>query len=175
MTATVFCWLLWPQICSLFPLFFFTFRVHFDKYQICSPFPQCILDPVNCTPNLWLCYVNDILEVVNKDRVEIDKSGSIKFTFELESEGKLPFLDLNCLERRWAWNCTLHLRHLHLHRAYTWHLFRGPSCVESYRHRSWGNGIWPPIFNQGMARVIIPTPNEILSKCTIWVGWACSL
>ena len=57
--------------------------------------------PLNCTPKLWLRYVDDILEIVNKDCVEdltdhinkVDGSGSIKFTFEKESEGKLPFLD----------------------------------------------------------------------------------
>ena len=46
-------------------------------------------------------YVDDILEIVNKDCVEkltdhndkVDISGSIKFTYEKESEGKLPFLD----------------------------------------------------------------------------------
>ena len=57
--------------------------------------------PLNCTPKLWLRYVDDILEIVNKNCVEdltdhinkVDESGSIKFTFEKESEGKLPFLD----------------------------------------------------------------------------------
>ena len=41
MTATVFCWLFWPQICSFFPL---QFCVHWDGYQICGPFHQCIPD-----------------------------------------------------------------------------------------------------------------------------------
>ena len=57
--------------------------------------------PLNGTPKLWLRYVDDNLEIVNKDCVEdltdhinkVDESGSIKFTFEKESEGKLPFLD----------------------------------------------------------------------------------
>ena len=57
--------------------------------------------PMDCMPKLWLCYVDDILEIVNKDCVEkltdhinkVDKSGSIKFTYEKESEGKVPFLD----------------------------------------------------------------------------------
>ena len=57
--------------------------------------------PLNCTPKLWLHHVDDILEIVNKDCVEdltdhinkVDESGSIKFTFEKESDGKLPFLD----------------------------------------------------------------------------------
>ena len=57
--------------------------------------------PMDCMPKLWLHYVDDILEIVNKDCVEklmdhinkVDKSGSIKFTYEKESEGKLPFLD----------------------------------------------------------------------------------
>ena len=57
--------------------------------------------PMDCMPKLWLRYVDDILEIVNKDCVEkltdhinkVDKSGSIKFTYEKKSEGKLPFLD----------------------------------------------------------------------------------
>jgi len=47
-------------------------------------------------------YVDDIFEVVKKSSVEglteflnnLDDSGSIKFTYEMKSEGKLPFLDL---------------------------------------------------------------------------------
>ena len=58
--------------------------------------------PKDLTPKLWKRYVDDILEVVKKGSVEklteflngLDESGSIKFTFEVESEGKLPFLDL---------------------------------------------------------------------------------
>jgi hypothetical protein len=57
--------------------------------------------PLNCKPKLWLRYVDDILEVIKKDSVtqltdhinQVDKSGSIKFTHEEESEGSLPFLD----------------------------------------------------------------------------------
>ena len=57
--------------------------------------------PMDCRPKLWLRYVDDVLEIVKKDGVQkltdhintIDKSGSIKFTYEEETEGKLPFLD----------------------------------------------------------------------------------
>ncbi|XP_072019530.1 uncharacterized protein [Amphiura filiformis] len=57
--------------------------------------------PLDCRPKLWLRYVDDVLEVINKDCVQqltdhinqVDKSGSIKFTFEQESQGSLPFLD----------------------------------------------------------------------------------
>ncbi|XP_072041087.1 uncharacterized protein [Amphiura filiformis] len=57
--------------------------------------------PLDCRPKLWLRYVDDVLEVINKDNVQqltdhinrVDKSGSIKFTFEQETEGSLPFLD----------------------------------------------------------------------------------
>ena len=59
------------------------------------------LAPMDCMPKLWLRYVDDIMEIVNKDCVEkltdhinkVDKSGSIKFTYEKESEGKLPLID----------------------------------------------------------------------------------
>ena len=45
--------------------------------------------------------MDDILEIIKKDNVQkltdhinqADKSGSIKFTYEQESEGSLPFLD----------------------------------------------------------------------------------
>ena len=51
--------------------------------------------PIDCMPKLWFRYVDDILEIVNKDYVEkltdhinkVDKSGSMKFTYEKESEG----------------------------------------------------------------------------------------
>ena len=51
-------------------------------------------------------YVDDILEVIKKGSVEklteflngLDVTGSIKFTYEVEQDGKLPFLDI-LLER----------------------------------------------------------------------------
>ena len=63
--------------------------------------------PPDCRPKLWLRYVDDILEVVKKDSVQqltdhinqIDASGSIKFTFEKETEGRIPFLD-TCIVKK---------------------------------------------------------------------------
>ena len=60
-----------------------------------------ITAPLECKPKLWLRYVDDILEIVNKDCIDqltehinkVDPSGSIKFTYEKEEDGKLPFLD----------------------------------------------------------------------------------
>ncbi|XP_072039173.1 uncharacterized protein [Amphiura filiformis] len=57
--------------------------------------------PLDCKPKLWLRYVDDILEVVKRNTVQqltdhinkTDKSDSIKFTYEEESEGTIPFLD----------------------------------------------------------------------------------
>ena len=57
--------------------------------------------PMECRPKLWLRYVDDILEVINKNAVpqptehinQVDKSESIKFTFEQEKDGCIPFLD----------------------------------------------------------------------------------
>ncbi|XP_072033096.1 uncharacterized protein [Amphiura filiformis] len=57
--------------------------------------------PLDCRPKLWLRYVDDILEVIQRDSVQqltdhinqVDKSGSIKFTFEQDSQGQIPFLD----------------------------------------------------------------------------------
>jgi len=65
---------------------------------------QKLLDtaPMELKPKLWKTYVDDIFEVVKKKSVEgltdffnnLDDSGSIKVTYEMASEGKLPFLDL---------------------------------------------------------------------------------
>ena len=57
--------------------------------------------PMECRPKLWLRYVDDILEVINKNAVpqlteyinQVDKSESIKFTYEQEKDGCIPFLD----------------------------------------------------------------------------------
>ena len=57
--------------------------------------------PMDCRPKLWLRYVEDVLEIVRKDSVHkptdhintIDMSESINFTYEEETEGKIPFLD----------------------------------------------------------------------------------
>ena len=53
-------------------------------------------------PSIWKRYVDDILEKVDKDHVvqltehlnTMDTTGNIKFTYETESEGQMPFLDL---------------------------------------------------------------------------------
>jgi len=73
---------------------------------------QKLLDtaPMELKPRLWKRYVDDIFEVVKKSSVEglteffnnLDDSGSIKFTYEMESEGKLPFLDLLIIPRHWS-------------------------------------------------------------------------
>ena len=50
---------------------------------------------------LWLRYVDDVLEVISKNAVprlterinQVDKSASIKFTYEQEKEDNIPFLD----------------------------------------------------------------------------------
>ncbi|XP_072014996.1 uncharacterized protein [Amphiura filiformis] len=56
---------------------------------------------------MWKRYVVDILEVVNKDAVppltehlnQIDDTNSIKFTYEPEKDGKIPFLDTLIVRR----------------------------------------------------------------------------
>ena len=55
--------------------------------------------PMTCKPKFWKRYVDDILEVVNKEAVKeltdhlntIDDTNSIKFTYEEEKEWKMPF------------------------------------------------------------------------------------
>ncbi|XP_072033222.1 uncharacterized protein [Amphiura filiformis] len=63
--------------------------------------------PFACKPKMWKRYVDDILEVVNKDAVppltehlnQIDDTNSIKFTYEQEKDGKIPFLDTLIVRR----------------------------------------------------------------------------
>ena len=63
--------------------------------------------PLDCHPRLWKRYVDDILEIIKKRAAEnltahlykIDNTGNIKFTYELENDGKpkrtvvLPFIE----------------------------------------------------------------------------------
>ena len=57
--------------------------------------------PMDCRPRFWRRYVDDVLEIINKGSTHnltehlntIDPTGSIKFTHEEETQGKIPFLD----------------------------------------------------------------------------------
>ena len=57
--------------------------------------------PVNCRPRLWKRFVDDTLEVIKRGSVtqltehlnSVDSTGSIRFTYEEETEGQIPFLD----------------------------------------------------------------------------------
>ncbi|XP_072033415.1 uncharacterized protein [Amphiura filiformis] len=57
--------------------------------------------PLTCKPRLWKRYVDDILEIVQKDQVDnltehlnqSDPTENVKFTYEKEHEGTIPFLD----------------------------------------------------------------------------------
>ncbi|XP_072039396.1 uncharacterized protein [Amphiura filiformis] len=57
--------------------------------------------PLECKPRLWRRYVDDVLEIIKKDTTEqltehlntVDTTGNIKFTYEEECDGKIPFLD----------------------------------------------------------------------------------
>ncbi|XP_072022972.1 uncharacterized protein [Amphiura filiformis] len=57
--------------------------------------------PVACQPKLWKRYVDDILEIIARGTTQeltehlnsADPTNNIKFTYEEEAEGKLPFLD----------------------------------------------------------------------------------
>ena len=57
--------------------------------------------PVTCQPRLWKRYVDEVMEILKKGCEQqmtaqlntIDTTGNIKFTYEEESEGSLPFLD----------------------------------------------------------------------------------
>ncbi|XP_072018334.1 uncharacterized protein [Amphiura filiformis] len=57
--------------------------------------------PLDCRPRMWKRYVDDILEIVKEGATErltehlnqVDPMESIRFTYEEEQEGKIPFLD----------------------------------------------------------------------------------
>ncbi|XP_072048906.1 uncharacterized protein [Amphiura filiformis] len=57
--------------------------------------------PLDCKPRLWKRYVDDILEIVNENQVDnltthlnqTDPTDNIKFTYEKEHDGSIPFLD----------------------------------------------------------------------------------
>jgi len=57
--------------------------------------------PVNCRPRLWNRFVDDTLEVIKRGSVtqltehlhSVDSTGSIRFTYEKETEGQIPFSD----------------------------------------------------------------------------------
>uniref|UniRef100_A0A1A8MWI4 Helix-turn-helix domain-containing protein n=1 Tax=Nothobranchius pienaari TaxID=704102 RepID=A0A1A8MWI4_9TELE len=58
--------------------------------------------PPNYKIKLWKCYVDDILEIIPKGQTgtltqhlnNIDDTGSIKFTYETETEGSIAFMDM---------------------------------------------------------------------------------
>ena len=58
--------------------------------------------PAEWRPNIWKRYVDDVLDVIKKDQVKnftdhlnsIEDTNSIKFTYEEETNGIIPFLDL---------------------------------------------------------------------------------
>ena len=57
--------------------------------------------PLDIKPKLWRRYVDDVLEIIKEGKTErltqhlntIDPTGSIKLTYEEESDRKIPFLD----------------------------------------------------------------------------------
>jgi len=63
--------------------------------------------PLSCKPKLWKRYVDDVLEIVKKGQEQnltehinsIDKTGSIKFTFEEEKDNSIAFLDTMIMKR----------------------------------------------------------------------------
>ncbi|XP_053372811.1 uncharacterized protein LOC123560857 [Mercenaria mercenaria] len=63
--------------------------------------------PVNCKPQLWKRYVDDILEKMNRGETQnltdhlntVSATDSIKFTHEEENNGTIPFLDTLIVRR----------------------------------------------------------------------------
>ncbi|XP_072048362.1 uncharacterized protein [Amphiura filiformis] len=57
--------------------------------------------PLDCIPKIWRRYVDDVLEIIQKDSTQkltdhlhsVDPTGNITFTFEEEDQSKIPFLD----------------------------------------------------------------------------------
>ncbi len=70
------------------------FMEHLEQSAIASV-------PLEAKPKLWKRYVDDVLEIVKEDQIipltehlnQVDPSGSIKFTYEKEQNGSIPFLD----------------------------------------------------------------------------------
>ena len=65
--------------------------------------------PITCKPKLWKRCVDGVMEVVKKGCEQeltehlnsVDTTGSIKFTYEEESDNSLPFLDTYDTKGRW--------------------------------------------------------------------------
>ncbi|XP_072048921.1 uncharacterized protein [Amphiura filiformis] len=63
--------------------------------------------PLDCKPKYWRRYVDDVLEIIQKDTTlkltehlnTIDPTGNTKFTHEEEDQGKIPFLDTLIVRR----------------------------------------------------------------------------
>jgi hypothetical protein len=63
--------------------------------------------PIDCRPKFWKRYVDDIMEKVDNGMTQkltdhmnqVDHTGSIKFTFEEEKDGSLPFLGALLVKR----------------------------------------------------------------------------
>ena len=64
--------------------------------------------PVNCRPRLWKRFVDDTLEMIKGGSVtqltehlnSVDSTGSIRFTYEEETEGQIPFLDTLLIRKK---------------------------------------------------------------------------
>jgi hypothetical protein len=75
------------------PMSPFIAEVYMSKFEI-------EMKEENITPRIWIRYVDDVLAVVKKDKVDQilnsinSRHPSIKFSCELEKEKSLPFLDL---------------------------------------------------------------------------------
>ncbi|XP_072033280.1 uncharacterized protein [Amphiura filiformis] len=77
--------------------------IHVDA--LCNGISECpdVYDELHCEckPRLWKRYVDDILEIVKDNQVDnltdhlnnTDPTDSIKFTYEKEEQGRIPFLD----------------------------------------------------------------------------------
>jgi len=60
---------------------------------------------------LWKRFVDDALEVIKRGSIAqltdhlnwVDSTGSIKFTYEEETEGQIPFLDILLIRKEDGW------------------------------------------------------------------------
>ena len=67
-----------------------------------KPFKVLQTALAECRAKIWKRYVDDVLDVIKKDQVKnftdhlnsIDDTNSIKFTYEEETNGVIPFLDM---------------------------------------------------------------------------------
>ncbi|XP_072048917.1 uncharacterized protein [Amphiura filiformis] len=83
------------------PIVDYTGSIGYQTSRALADILAPLVGGTDCRPRLWKRYVDDILEIVKEDQVDnltshlnqSDPTERIKFTYEKEHEGTIPFLD----------------------------------------------------------------------------------